>query len=169
MARSFEATNDRLQSMSGAALSDADVNFVHKGKGRRRQKPKPKHSPSSGTDAAPWKAGNPSGATSGRHDRDSRSYYCGGQNHPQKDCPGSELVCRKCNWCGHYQVVCKSKSVHEISEYSEDEGFLGMVDGGTKEWFTTVKIDGKPIEFRVDTGADVDVISKQVYQTASPA
>ena len=164
MARSFEATNARLQSMSGAALSDADVNFVHKGKGRRRQKPKPKHSPSSGADAAPWKAGSPSGATSGRHDRDSRCYYCGRQNHPRKDCPASESVCRKCNRRGHYQVVCKSKSVREISEYSEDEGFLGVVDGGTKQWFTTVKVDGKPIEFRVDTGADVDVISEQVYQ-----
>ena len=39
-----------------------------------------------------------------------------------------------------------------------------MVDGGTKQWFTTVEVDGKPIEFRVDTGADVDVISEQVYQ-----
>ena len=61
-------------------------------------------------------------------------------------------------------MVCKSNSVHEISEYSEDEGFLGVVDDGTKQWFTTVKVDGKPIEFHVDTGADVDVISKQVYQ-----
>ena len=60
--------------------------------------------------------------------------------------------------------MCKSKSVHEISEYSEDEGFLSVVDGGTKQWFTIVKVDGKPIEFRVDTGADVDVISEQVYQ-----
>ena len=39
-----------------------------------------------------------------------------------------------------------------------------MVDGGTKQWFTTVEVDGKPIEFCVDTGADVDVISEQVYQ-----
>ena len=52
----------------------------------------------------------------------------------------------------------------EISEYSEDERFLGVVDGGTKQWFTTVEVDGKPIEFCVDTGADVDVISEQVYQ-----
>ena len=51
-----------------------------------------------------------------------------------------------------------------MSEHSEDEGFLGVVDGGTKQWFTTVKVDGKPIEFRVDFGADVDVISEQVYQ-----
>ena len=36
MARSFKATNTQLQSMSSAALSDADVNFVHKGKGHRR-------------------------------------------------------------------------------------------------------------------------------------
>ena len=32
MARSFEATNARLQSMSGTALSDTDVNFIHKGR-----------------------------------------------------------------------------------------------------------------------------------------
>ena len=164
MARSFKATNTQLQSMSSAALSDADVNFVHKGKGRRRQKPKPKHSPSSGADVAPWIARSPSRATSGRHDRDSHCYYCGGQNHLRKDCPASESVCHKCNRRGHYQMVCKSKSVREISEYSEDEGFLVVVDGGTKQWFTTVKVDGKPIEFREDTGADVDVISEQVYQ-----
>ena len=128
------------------------------------KKPKPKLSPSSGADAAPWKAGSPSGATSGRHDRASYCYYCGGQNHPRKDCPASESVCHKCNWCRHYQVVCKSKSVRDISEYLEDEGFLCVVDGGTKQWFTTVKVDGKPIEFRVDTAADVDVMSEQVYQ-----
>ena len=52
----------------------------------------------------------------------------------------------------------------EISEYSEDEGFLGVVDGGTKQWFTTVRVDRKPIEFHMDTRADVDVISEQVYQ-----
>ena len=61
-------------------------------------------------------------------------------------------------------MVCKSKSVREISQYLGDEGFFGVVDGGTKQWFTTVKVDGKPIEFRVDTSADVDVISEQVYQ-----
>ena len=149
MAHSFEATNARLQSISGTALGDADVNFIHKGKDHRRQKPKPKHSPSSGADEAPWKAGIPSGATSGRHDHDSRCYYCCRQNHPRKDCPASELVCRKCNQRGHYQVVYKSKSVHEISEYSEDEGFLDVVDSGTRQWFTTVKVDGKPIEFHV--------------------
>ena len=109
---------------------------------------KSKHSLLSGADAAPWKAGSPSGATSGRHDRDSRCYYCGRQNHLRKDCPTSESVCHKCNRRGHYQVVCKLKSVHEISEYLEDEGFLSVVDGGTKQWFTTVKVDGKPIEFR---------------------
>ena len=81
MACSFEATN-RLQSMSSAALSDGDVNFVQKEKGHRRQKPKPKHSPSSGADAVPWKADSSSGATSGCHDCDSRCYYCGRQNHP---------------------------------------------------------------------------------------
>ena len=53
MVHSFEATNARLQSMSGTALIDTDVNFVHKGKFRRRQKPKSKHSPSSGADTAP--------------------------------------------------------------------------------------------------------------------
>ena len=116
MACSFEDTSARLQSMSRAALSDRDVNFVHQVKGHCRPKPKPKHSPSSGANAALWKAGRPSGATSGRHDCDSRCYYCGRQNHPRKDCPASELVCHKCNWCGHDQVVCKSKSVREISE-----------------------------------------------------
>ena len=166
MARSFEATSARLQSMFCTALSDADVNFIHKGKGRRRQKPKPKHSPSSGADAAPWKAGSPNGATSGRHNRDSRCYYCGRQNHPRKDCPASELVCHKCNQSRFYQVVCKSKSVCEISEYSEDEGFVGMVDGGTKQWFTTVKVDGKPIEFRL--GEMPDDYSISLEETAEP-
>ena len=63
MARLCKATNARLQSMSGAALSYADVNFVNKGHCRRMPKPKPNHALSSGADAAQWKAGSPSSAS----------------------------------------------------------------------------------------------------------
>ena len=71
---------------------------------------------------------------------------------PVNRCATSAIGADIIKWCAN------QKSVREISEYSEDEGFLSMVDGGTKQWFTTLKVDGKPIEYRMATGADVDVI-----------
>lgn len=79
----------------------------------------------------------------------------------------------------HFAAVCRSQSVNEVEE-SDDSGqlssiekvtFLGLVDDETnKDKRTTVlKINHGNVAFKIDTGADVTVISAaQFYKFSSP-
>ena len=59
---------------------------------------------------------------------------------------------------GHYQTVCRSRTIEDVT--TEDDLFLGAVHEDRSEpWTATILIDGKPIKFKLDTGADVTVIS----------
>jgi len=46
---------------------------------------------------------------------------------------------------------------------NESEVFMGAVNGGNKPWNASVKVNNVSVEFKVDTGADVTVSSKQLY------
>ena len=56
---------------------------------------------------------------------------------------------------GHYQVVCISRTIGDVTDL-----FLGTVqDDKSEPWTATILINDKPIKFKLDTGADVTVIS----------
>ena len=82
------------------------------------------------------------------------------------------LRIHKCHKKGHYKAVCRSKRlVREVqaSDDSENE-FLGVIHSETDSlssteapWTTNLELNGRNIEFKIDTGADVTVISEQEY------
>ena len=89
-------------------------------------------------------------------------------SHSKFSCPAKNAKCHKCNRVGHYQTMCRSKvSVGTVDESSEEESFLGAVHSTTsnqaKPWAVTLKMNGSPIEFKIDTGADVTVIPTDLY------
>ena len=90
--------------------------------------------------------------------------------HNRQQCPAREETCHKCGKKGHFQSMCCTKGVEAIaateSEDSEDTGFLGMVQQsqGSNPWSVTLSVNGTPVDFKIDTGADVTVISKTVHQ-----
>ena len=100
---------------------------------------------------------------------------CGRDNHPRDNCPARDAVCHKCSVRGHWARVCLSKpKVNEVYFDSDDEGdqgFLGSVESEdsidsveAKPWITNILIDGVNIKFKVDSGADVTVISDKDFE-----
>ena len=94
---------------------------------------------------------------------------CGKNRHPTPDkCPALGATCHKCNRKGHYSSQCLSKTVAiaEEIETNSGEAFLGAVSTGTEPpWTTTLTLEGKPLVFKLDTGAEVSAISEQVFCT----
>ena len=94
---------------------------------------------------------------------------CGrcGKVHNKGHCPAKDVECHRCHRKGHYSTLCYSKTVAELSTNQDNQGipldtaFLDTVDE-EKASCWNAKIDGKQIEFKLDTGAEVTAVSKQV-------
>ena len=94
---------------------------------------------------------------------------CGGPKHSSTErCPARGATCHKCNRRGHYQSQCFSKTVASCtsSEFSLDTAFVGSLDTIREtSWTTTLRIKGKEIPFKLDTGAEVTAISERTYRS----
>ena len=94
---------------------------------------------------------------------------CGKGPHPRQSCPAKEVVCHNCKKEGHYSSQCFSKSVNEVTETDTgyDTSYLTAVTGGqsTSSWTTTVAVNGHELVFKLDTGADVTVISDDTFKS----
>ena len=64
----------------------------------------------------------------------SRTQHCG--RCPEEICPARDRKCRKCDKIGHFQTVCRTKSVKEVksteSRHCKHNYFLGSVPNGQK-------------------------------------
>ena len=96
---------------------------------------------------------------------------CGKTTQPTPDkCPALSATCRKCNRKGHYASQCLSKTVaastQEVEAGPVEEAFLGTVTSSTDQaWSVNIRLQGKDILFKMDTGAEVTVNSEKVYAT----
>ncbi|XP_042147960.1 uncharacterized protein K02A2.6-like [Ixodes scapularis] len=99
--------------------------------------------------------------------------WCGStRQHSKKQCPAAGKQCHNCRKTGHYATVCLSGHQHLGGEpqqrpFTTKKGtanaeavFLGeLCDKENQEpWFITATVEGRPVHFKVDTGADVSVI-----------
>ena len=104
----------------------------------------------------------------------------------RKDFPAKDAECWKCFVKGHYAAACRSKKgLRRLKE--EEEVILGII--GTDEsgkraksrwttlvnsvelqdpWSANIKVNGKKVNFRVDTGADVTVVPGRYFTRNSP-
>ena len=100
---------------------------------------------------------------------------CGFKTHTGTQCPASGKVCKKCNKKGHFATMCRSKAIEEVDMYqevSQEEYFLGEVKTPSpkakknrgKPWVVTLDINTKPVQFKIDTGADISVMSEATWQ-----
>ena len=94
----------------------------------------------------------------------------------RQSCPAANSTCNNCGKKGHFQAVCKSsKAVREVlndepSSLSENNPFLGAIHNAkrsNKEWSIEVCLDNTRINFKINTGADVDIISDKIYMYTS--
>ena len=81
-------------------------------------------------------------------------------------CLAREATCHKCKKQGHYQSVCRS--VTNLATIRTDtvneEPFLGTIEISThskdNQWMIELLLNGKPVQFKIDTGVDVTAISE---------
>lgn len=77
---------------------------------------------------------------------------------------------------GSFAAVCWSKSVREVSSTgggatngsSVDHWFLAALSGDSDQddkWKVQLKVSGKPVVFKIDTGADITTISKSTFDS----
>ena len=111
------------------------------------------------------------GATQPKSNKWKRSCFrCGQQWHrPVEDCPARKATCFKCNRKGHFGNQCLSATASaqeiEVDSGEEDGVFLGAVGNSNKtSWITKIRLQGTEVVFKVDTGAEVTVISEEAYK-----
>ena len=105
---------------------------------------------------------------------DSRSGRCGRTFHPPYQCPARDAVCRKCLKKGHFQHMCRSKSVAMVTTENTDYEFLGAVTSsqvdtasvGGQPWMVRLQMNNQWMKFKIDSGADVTVIAEADYLEA---
>ena len=86
-----------------------------------------------------------------------------------EDYPARKANCFKCNRNGHFGSQCLSATVSaqevEVDSGEEHEVFLGAVgNSNNKSWFTKIGLQGNDVAFKLDTGAEVTVISEEVFK-----
>ncbi|MEE4248367.1 MAG: hypothetical protein V2I33_23530 [Kangiellaceae bacterium] len=97
----------------------------------------------------------------------SRCHSCG-YSHPEGRCPAQGKRCMHCNRFNHFRSCCpdnkqKVMLVEADDSDNPDESqhfYIGsLTDSSSVEWFLEVQMpDGGVMEFKVDTGAQVNVI-----------
>ena len=93
------------------------------------------------------------------------SRRCGQGSHPRQQCPAGDAECHKCHKWGHYGQLCRTKSVAEVldPELPDDFTYLNTIGSNRSAmWTVNVSVNGWQSQFKVDTGAEVTVISSAV-------
>ena len=115
------------------------------------------------------------------------SNKCGkcGKIHEKNKCPAFGRTCHNCQKKNHFSNVCRStKKVHEVeceSPSSDDEGDTHYLDtvtvvksvnqvnkNNSNEKYVNVKFGGIKTRLKVDTGAEVSVISADLFRRIVP-
>lgn len=98
-----------------------------------------------------------------------------GSKHLYKNCPAYGKCCKNCNGYHHFAKVCKKKrefnknemkKAQEIVVENREEENMFVVESVHKlwsiknEWCKTFKINGKNINFKLDSGAEINTLSE---------
>ena len=85
-------------------------------------------------------------------------------------CPAREALCHTCGKKGHYRAQCRLKPVADITiptsaEY--DMSYLNTVNSNQSvaPWITSIVVHGHNLSFKLDTGAEVTVISEKAMES----
>ena len=104
---------------------------------------------------------------------------CGYKHFAQARCPAMGKTCLRCGGADHFRKVCthvkKKVSAMETEDPSSDEELLliGAVTAkqasGGSDWFADLKINKKTVRFKLDTGAQANVLPETMYTKVANA
>lgn len=91
--------------------------------------------------------------------------------HKFRQCPAYGKICSSCLKPNHYSVACKSKSVSTVA-FDNEEFYIGTIENKDYEdsdsiaypWIEKIRVKGKHIKFKIDTGAEVNVVSLKLFK-----
>ncbi|XP_048759591.2 uncharacterized protein K02A2.6-like [Ostrea edulis] len=103
-----------------------------------------------------------------------------GNNHKPNSCPAYGKKCRLCQKPNHFAKQCFTKKrIHEVenfdveSDSSDNQLYIGELKVHTLEsqnhskgdnaWYSLVNIKNKTVKFKLDTGAETNVIPKSFF------
>ena len=164
-ARQREAVQEQQQLLKAGESKDNPIS-VEGIKGtqrqpRHREQPKHRERQQKQRDQAEGKKGKDR-QWSKSHDKCTR---CGRGPHARVDCPAKEAACHKCGKKGLYASQCFSKVEKILEESNIDGVFLDTVrKDNNVAWITNVTALGKDIPFKMDTGAEVTVVSEETHR-----
>jgi len=99
----------------------------------------------------------------------------------QQFCPAQGAECYKCGRKNHFAKVCRThvtkkphSNVYDIEQHSSDTSddmFIGMIQKNSKvtDWKVTISVNKQRTVFKMDTGAQCNVVSKHKYNRLSKA
>lgn len=108
-----------------------------------------------------------------------RCKYCNRDHARDREiCPARRAKCRECDRKGHYGVCCPEKnkksgnrrSVNEVDNEYDDCYYLDAVtrtSEADKPWKVKLTVFGTDVDFKIDTGADVSVLTEETWRTLS--
>ena len=135
LSRQSEARKQQRDVIRGDTASKANIDFVKKAKPRVQSRPL----------------------------ADAKCKWRGRQPHSRQQCPAKEAKCNNC--IGHFRLVCRSvkpneKSVHKVDAQNIEDVFLGEVrNNSDNSWSVDLTVDSYKVNFKLDTGAAVSVLS----------
>ncbi|MES9901692.1 MAG: RNase H-like domain-containing protein, partial [Sedimenticola sp.] len=174
MCRAAEASKNQLKTLKG---EQAEVHVV-----RKKQQFVPKNAgqvnkrPESHDQAPKYPYRN-------MKKKQPKTYKCQkcGTTHAQYSCPAFGKKCQKCKKYNHYTERCyyakRNVGVHEMeslqidrSSDEDDNLYVGEIkvdavnkNNNNESWHSLVKIFDKTVKFKLDTGADANVIPANLF------
>ena len=97
--------------------------------------------------------------------------FCG-YRHRRGRCPAYGKTCNKCKKLHHFANVCKAREVNVIDNTAEEPDqhfFIGTLNSSEtkqEDWKVNLKINEHPALFKMDTGAQCNVVSERFCKVA---
>ncbi|XP_039304646.1 uncharacterized protein LOC120357660 [Solenopsis invicta] len=96
------------------------------------------------------------------------------RKHGPRECPAFGRRCNKCGKVNHFEASCRLKGIQEIEDKEEEEILaiksLNIVRSKIHQmtvsaWLENIEIENKIIKFKIDTGAQVNILPDKVFNS----
>lgn len=85
-------------------------------------------------------------------------HFCGREKHQREFCPAKKAVCNFCKKKGHFEAVCLAKQRSHSRQSHAIEMHAVKTSREANAKFVWVHVNGVPLKFKVDSGAEVTVV-----------